>query len=221
MPDFATMTDLVSPADNAAFLARPDGAGNQGIMPLATHRSYLDVYYASISHDHDSDYADISHDHTEFLTQSEIEALPGFGGSGSASLPVGLVSMHFGAVVPTGWYLLNGQSISDTSNLGLFLIAAGISSNGDGTIDLPDMRGVFPLGASGSYALLSVGGEPEHTLLESEIPSHGRHGSHRQLINSGAAYTGLRVVSDEYIGGGLPHNNMPPYKSVNFIIYGG
>ena len=38
--------------------------------------------YVADNHNHDADYAPLVHDHAEFLTQAEIEALPGFGGGG-------------------------------------------------------------------------------------------------------------------------------------------
>jgi hypothetical protein len=40
---------------------------------------------ADIDHNHDGIYAPLVHDHIEFLTQAEIEALPGFGGGSGVS----------------------------------------------------------------------------------------------------------------------------------------
>lgn len=174
-----------------------------------------DADYADSSHNHDSAYAALSHGHEEFLTQAEIEALPGFGGGG-ASLPVGVIMLHFGASVPDGWYLLNGQSISDTSDLGVFLEAAGITDNGDGTIDLPDWREFSPMGASTTRALLDTDGEFTTTLTESQMPPHSGHTWLASSAGGGSEFRGTQSK-----GGGLAHNTLHPVVYCNYIIYGG
>ncbi|MBQ3011344.1 MAG: hypothetical protein IJD81_09155 [Oscillospiraceae bacterium] len=78
------------------------------------------------------------------------------------------------------------------------------------------------VGAGGSYAADSTGGEAEHTLTIAEMPSH----QHRAAITHadgeytnegihatlGAATNGYRFRQyTNAIGGGQAHNNMPPY----------
>ena len=81
----------------------------------------------------------------------------------------------------------------------------------------------FVLAAGDSYAVGATGGEPTHTLAEAEMPAH----NHTQYVtaneNSGGTAarqdwnrdtTGLTLYeqcSTGMAGGGLPHNNMPPY----------
>ena len=88
------------------------------------------------------------------------------------------------------------------------------------------VKDMFLLGAGSSYAAGSTGGETEHTLTVSEMPSHS-HALHNSWWNlSGKWYTpntGAVWLSDvwantESAGGDEPHNNMPPYYTV-YIWY--
>ena len=103
----------------------------------------------------------------------------------------------------------------------------------DGSNGTPDLRDKFVLGAGSSYAPGSTGGEKQHTLTQNEIPSHGHSyeyiigpyssqvssdgfwvGSQSEGFNWIAAYT----VSTGWSGGGQPHNNMPPYYALAYIM---
>lgn len=123
----------------------------------------------------------------------------------SESLPIGSVIMWAGTLetIPTGWHLCNGE---------------------DGTIDL---RGMFALGAGGTYNLGDNGGSEEVTLTLEQIPSH----NHKllQQFNGGSTIKGYvgnistngDAVSSEvttwYSGSSRPHPNMPPYKALYYI----
>lgn len=92
---------------------------------------------------------------------------------------------------PTNWLLMNGQEVSRTTYAALFAVWGTIGGVGDGTttFNIPDWRGRFLIGASGSYALNSTGGAASvttsssgahthtvtvdnHTLTSAEMPSH-------------------------------------------------
>ena len=85
----------------------------------------------------------------------------------------------------------------------------------------------FPVGAGGSYALGSTGGEANVTLTINEIPPHdhvlnvyniemdapsGELVITPAKVNAGANIDGYPTQN---AGGGQPHNNMPPYIACN------
>ena len=85
----------------------------------------------------------------------------------------------------------------------------------------------FPIGAGGSYALGSTGGEANVTLTTNEIPPHD-HVLNVYNIEMDApsgefvippskvdATPNIEGYPTQNAGGGQPHNNMPPYIAVN------
>jgi microcystin-dependent protein len=131
------------------------------------------------------------------------------------------------ATPPTGWLLCDGSAISRTTYAALFALIGttyGVG-NGSTTFNIPDFRGRFPLGVSGSHALASTGGAETHTLTEGELPSHTHtYEKYSTLVQSwsetipdgtGATASG----STGSAGSGQAHNNMPPFLTINFIIF--
>lgn len=126
----------------------------------------------------------------------------GGGQSAPGGVPVGAVMIWPGTVdtIPSNWALCDGQ---------------------DGR---PDYRDIFLLGAGPNHAAGSTGGEETHTLTVAEIPSHNHsvsmgnnyasNGNYIASINKAGTYS----TKTGNAGGGSPHNNMPPYKAVLFII---
>lgn len=137
-------------------------------------------------------------------------------------MPTGAISMFYGAVIPTGWLECDGSTVNSDDYPALALALGGLT----GDFDLPDFRGRFPLGMSGTYAFGSTGGEAEHTLTVDEMPAH----NHDVQAGDGAtAFGGNFFALDnapdwqsgfatESRGNDQPHNNMPPYLAVKFII---
>ena len=74
--------------------------------------------------------------------------------------------------------------------------------------------------------MAAEGGEEDHTLQTEEMASHSHDISKHNATGSVNAIntTGdasLAHALEDYMseeGGDTPHNNMPPYVSVNFII---
>ena len=89
----------------------------------------------------------------------------------------------------------------------------------------------FLLGSGAIYASGQEGGEATHILTENEMPKHrhpinyddssrtfytswGESGSHTGLIQTNGANQWQQPYAD-WVGGNQPHNNMPPYLTVN------
>lgn len=166
------------------------------------------------------------------------------GPAGAAgAVPPGTVTAFAGKTAPNGWLLCDGQSYSISTYRDLYN-AIGTTYGGYGqSFQVPDLRGRFPVGKdTGTFATLGgKGGEEKHTLTVSEMPSHQHTGNDRawhdkQKRNgqqwfvglshdrgswmSNAANDGLTNQDTETgtTGGNQPHNNLPPYISLNFII---
>lgn len=166
------------------------------------------------------------------------------GPAGAAgAVPPGTVTAFAGKTAPNGWLLCDGQSYSISTYRDLYS-AIGTTYGGYGqSFQVPDLRGRFPVGKdTGTFATLGgKGGEEKHTLTVSEMPSHQHSGNDRawhdkQKRNgqqwfvglthdrgswmSNAANDGLTNQDTETgtTGGNQPHNNLPPYISLNFII---
>lgn len=189
-----------------------------GGVPVHYHsENVLDTEMQAALDALDSIYAPLSHSHSEYLTQAEIEALPGFGGGG-VSFPVGFEAFWPSASAPPGWYIEDGSPVDASLPIGQFLLGVGQADNGDGTVNLFDSRGLVVMSSSPSYALLSGGGSETVTLSNSEMPAHGGHGDAVVGVNSGPYNWNM----GSYVrGGGVAHNNLQPYTVRNLIIYGG
>jgi microcystin-dependent protein len=148
---------------------------------------------------------------------------------------------------PKGWAFCDGQLLPLSQNTALFsLLGTTYGGDGKSTFALPNLMGRVPMHPSQGPGLSlrdlgESGGTPAVTLLEAEIPSH----SHAVKASSGAGTTASpdgaawaqprygRVAEKAYgttinasmganstgiAGGGLPHNNMQPYLTMNFCI---
>lgn len=79
----------------------------------------------------------------------------------------------------------------------------------------------FLLGAGDSYTAGTTGGEATHTLTEDEMPAHS-HLVGMAASASGSNWMPARSAKNTVdnntqtssVGGGQPHNNMPPYLAV-------
>jgi hypothetical protein len=112
-----------------------------------------------------------------------------------------------------------------------------------------NLRGKMPIGLDPDYVkkpedsqdyqlngLLKYGGERSHKLIESELPIHNHRYKYSNLVvgvhgdgaeeneGSGGWMLNLNRMPETYTsntGGDQPHNNMPPYRVVQFIEYVG
>jgi len=208
-----------------------DASGEPPMLPYGDYRIAIDHcdYDTEI---HDFSIPEISSLQltigcTSSITAHETvynHALIGFGG-----LPPGIGPLpYLGTTPPSGWLLCDGSAISRINYAGLFAVIGITSGAGDGstTFNLPDMRGRVPVGI-GTYGVVSlgdIGGEQNHILTITEMPSHthnigtndltGPDGRTKTTGNYGVYYG----TPTDLTGGNQAHNNMQPYLGVNYII---
>ena len=151
------------------------------------------------------------------------------------SMPVGTIVAHAGVNVPDGWLVCDGTSYrkADYPTLAAALGATGTGSE----FMVPDLRGRFLMGASEAHPPASTGGEEAHVLTVEEMPAHSHpvvgpgtweKGAGVWGSNAGAG-SGWTTVSSYQegalgrleaapAGAGQPHNNLPPFYTVGYII---
>jgi microcystin-dependent protein len=146
---------------------------------------------------------------------------------------------------PTGWAFCDGQLQPISQNTALFsLLGTTYGGDGKSTFALPNMQGNAPMqpGQGQGLSLRDLGeqsGVESVTLLVSEIPLHTHTlmaagsdppesnvatGNALARSKNGNAYTStinatqMAAQGLPPAGGGLPHNNMQPYLTLNFCI---
>lgn len=157
-------------------------------------------------------------------------------GDGGNVTPVGTVVAYAGATAPAGWLLCDGATYQRSQYPAL---AAVLGVTGE-SFTVPDLRGRFLMGASASHPRAQTGGEEAHTLTEAEMPAHAHPVIGRGLpgkweqgvgifatnLGAGSGWTSVSSydakapgwLEAKSKGGGKPHNNLPPFYSIGYII---
>ena len=159
-------------------------------------------------------------------------------------VPIGTIVMWPGDTAPYGWLICNGTSYYkyNSPHSKLYEVIGNKYNNGDTPLtkfNVPNLQSRFPLGASPDYSLGVTGGEKEVTLKKSQIPAHNHQLKEMlKAKSSGSGWVGVNLngggsgeienfavgaggsfpKTENNTGGGLAHNNMPPYFPLNFII---
>lgn len=145
-----------------------------------------------------------------------------------------VVSFNF---PPKGWALCNGQTLSISQNAALFsLLGTMYGGNGVQTFQLPNFQARMPMHFGNGYVQGETSGEQSHTLILNEIPTHNHLAvgvTANANSSAASANTWAAASLNPYIatpntqmssavlgntGGSQPHDNMPPYLTLNFII---
>lgn len=147
-------------------------------------------------------------------------------------VPPGCIMAYYGELAPSGWLICDGTAIPPGVEYDELRNLIGPNT--------PDLRGrsllmADPTGVALDYyrpAFGNMGGEERHLLTVPEMPVH----SHSFSVNTngypdGGADTNPSkyeywnrwhspwdVIGTSNSGGDQPHNNLPPYLAVNFII---
>ena len=147
---------------------------------------------------------------------------------------------------PTGWAFCDGQIMPISQNTALFsLLGTTYGGDGKSTFALPDLQGSAPMqpGQGQGLSLRDLGemsGVESVTLIVTEIPVHTHQlkasievgdnsvpSPNMALATSAGAtayvagsppLTAMAFQGLPPAGGGLPHNNMQPYLTLNFCI---
>ena len=147
---------------------------------------------------------------------------------------------------PKGWAFCNGQLLPLSQNTALFsLLGTTYGGNGKSNFALPDLQGNIPVHPGQGpglslYDLGQTGGSETVTLLQSEIPVHTHamrdhdfdlaelnapapdrslaQSANANIYTPAANLTPMNFQALSIAGGGLPHNNMMPYLTLNYCI---
>lgn len=156
---------------------------------------------------------------------------------------VGEIRMVGFNFAPAGWALCNGATLAISEYDVLFTLL-GTTYGGDGvnTFKLPDLQGRIPFhqgtsNTGNTMVLGQVSGVENVTLLTSQISAHTHllaasslQGTQPSPSGNVWAKSSLEEYSTESptesmassailaAGGGQPHDNMPPFLVINFII---
>lgn len=150
-----------------------------------------------------------------------------------------IISWNF---APQGWAFCNGQFLPINQNQALFsLLGTTYGGNGQTTFALPDLRGRVPIHVGQGFLLGQAGGQENHTLTLSELPTHThvmQASSTTDAVNGTPVPTGNLLAAAQgqiytantsnlttllpstvpNVGGSQPHSNQQPYLTLNFII---
>jgi microcystin-dependent protein len=143
---------------------------------------------------------------------------------------------------PNGWAFCQGQLVPISQNTALFsLLGTTYGGNGQTNFALPNLQATFPMHPGNGPGLSprtlgESGGASAVTLGTNEIPAHDHayavgnsapaqqpagnlvgaspaRGFHPGPPDGTAHFSALQVS-----GGSQPHNNMPPFLTLNFCI---
>lgn len=221
MADYLTYSELLDLADSG------DYGGARVLSPLTS--VILLSWVEALSNvwrwtDYDDDSSDdidaaVSAALSELMTEVDV-----------MSVPLGTILPTACASAPDGYHEMDGTYLLASEYPDLWdVIDDGFKGTlgGEDAIHLKDMvfETIVGHSAVNPYYYMGVeGGEVEHTLSQLEMPSH----SHGVPAAPGAGGENLARLTypdtswayqqSEAVGGGEPHNNMPPYICVRYMM---
>lgn len=159
---------------------------------------------------------------------------------------IGEIRMFGGNFAPAGWAFCNGVTMAIAENDVLFnLIGTTYGGDGQETFNLPNLCGRIPIhqgqgpGISQNYIIGEVSGVESVTLTVQQIPAHNhnmlasaspgylaspangtpaKHRDYRAFADAGPGSASMNAQTLGVAGGNQPHENMPPYLCVSFIL---
>ena len=155
---------------------------------------------------------------------------------------LGEIRIFGGSYAPIGWALCAGQLLSIGENSALYsLLGTTYGGDGQATFALPDLQGRSPLHegtapGSSSYTLGQTGGSEAVELTPAQIPAHSHSAVYAATATKttpggamwatqastsfsetapNAQLSPLALVPS---GNSIPHENMPPFVAVTYMI---
>jgi len=151
---------------------------------------------------------------------------------------VGEIRMVGFNFAPRGWAFCDGSLLSIAEYEALFnLLGTTYGGDGQTTFALPDLRGRIPFHQGNSFVMGQIAGSESVTLVANQLPTHTHvlgANSSAGTQDSPAGGFWAQSALDEYstqaaahsmapaavglTGGNQPHDNMPPFLVINFVI---
>jgi microcystin-dependent protein len=159
---------------------------------------------------------------------------------------IGQIMMFGGNFAPRGWALCNGQLLSIAQNTALFsILGTTYGGNGQTTFALPNLQGRLAMHPGNGPGLTprtlgETAGSETVTLVNNQMPAHNHllactsnpasqtqpeghilgaeSASATQVYSSEQPNQNMNPMSISASGGSQPHDNMPPFQCVNYII---
>ena len=157
---------------------------------------------------------------------------------------LGEIRMFGGNFAPAGWAFCNGQLLAISDNDALFtLIGTTYGGDGQTTFALPNLQSRIPIhmgqgSGLSNYTLAETGGAEQVTLTTQQIPTHthaplastvggsdsptndywGDSALGKPYAAAVAPFVSMNLQTITPTGGSQPHDNMPPFLCVTYII---
>lgn len=167
------------------------------------------------------------------IPSNSVIAGPGWG-----MMPIGSIISYAGPTTGfPGFLTCDGRAVSKTEFPGLFGVIGNMyGSASEDQFVLPDLAGRVIVGITGgstknrvtgatatSLSFGGFGGAETHTLTIDQIPPHSHTHNFPAVMQAGVSgtsgvYNGTISASTSMSGGGQPHNNMPPFLLLNYLI---
>jgi microcystin-dependent protein len=152
---------------------------------------------------------------------------------------IGEIRIFGGNFAPIGWLLCQGQILPISQYDALYnLIGTTYGGDGQNTFAVPNLSSRLPYHQGAGYVLGQTGGVEQVTLTQEQMPIHA-HSANANTPNAdqpgpagnvwgAGTLSGYTTTQPANVtmnpaalfsaGGSQPHENMPPFLCLNFII---
>jgi microcystin-dependent protein len=212
--NYASIAEQVNRADDAERML----SASSLVLCLCALQSMENKWQWAGIDDDDFDVIDnwVSTAYRDLLTEIE---------ESEAAMEIGSIFVwpNSGATIPENCLPCDGTEYLKSAYPDLYT-ALGSSWESDSThFTVPDLRERVVIGKGGAFGFQDTGGEIEHTLTIAEMPAHGHTAGGKISAGNGLWFAraddnpGTTNPTNE-TGGDEPHNNMPPYMALVWVI---